>query len=177
VLRSASFELPKKLSFYVCGHLGFPTSDADERNVVRLRLDDTDDPDTANNDAANSIVRSVLPPRNDLAKRVEWDLAEFAGKRGYIEVVDGLDIQAYAWLAVSRFEPPVIAVPTLTPDILSRRQIAAAAIARTLRLEYLTPKLTQLAASDVVSIDARAPVSRRSSPSRQIQSAALCSCH
>ncbi|MDA1054701.1 MAG: exo-alpha-sialidase [Planctomycetota bacterium] len=143
--RSASFDLPEKLSFFVCGHLGFPTSDADERNVVRLRLDDT-----------NDIVRSVLPPRNDLARRVEWDLAEFTGKRGHVEVVDGLDIQAYAWLAVSRFEPPVIAIPSVAPNVLTQRQIAAATIARALKLEHLAPALTQLAGSESASIDARA---------------------
>lgn len=143
--RSASFDLPEKLSFFVCGHLGFPNAKADERNAVRLRLDGT-----------NEVVRSVLPPRIDLAKRVEWDLAEFAGKRGYIELVDGLDIQAYAWLAVSRFEPPVIAVPAVAPNVLAQRQIAAAVIAKTLKLDNLAPQLAQLARSDSVAIDARA---------------------
>ncbi|MBI2480029.1 MAG: exo-alpha-sialidase [Planctomycetia bacterium] len=145
VIRSVSFDLPARLSFYVCGHLGFPNADADERNVVRLRLDDGDE-----------IVRSVLPPRNDVARQVEWDLGEFLGKRGHIEVVDGLNIQAYAWLAVSRFEPPVISIPSIAPNVLAQRQIAAATIARVLRLEHLMPKLSDLATSDSVSIDARA---------------------
>ena len=143
--RSVSFDLPEKLSFFVCGHLGFPNDEADERNVVRLRLDGT-----------KEIVRSVLPPRNDLARRVEWDLTDFAGKRGHIEVVDGLNIQAYAWLAVSRFEPPLITIPIIAPNVLAERQIAAATIARALKLKHLAPTLTQLAASASVSIEARA---------------------
>lgn len=143
-IRSTGFELPAKLSFFVCGHLGFPNSDADERNVVRLRLEGT-----------NEVVRSALPPRNDVAREVEWDLADLAGKRGYVEVVDGLDIQAYAWLAVSRFEPRVISIPSIAPNVLAQRQIAAATIARALKLEHLAPKLSRLASSDAVSIDAR----------------------
>ncbi|MEO8499057.1 MAG: c-type cytochrome, partial [Planctomycetota bacterium] len=145
VIKSPSFELPQRLSFFICGHLGFPTADADERNVVRLHLDETDE-----------IVQSVLPPRNDVAHQVDWDLAAFAGKRGHIEVVDGIDIQAYAWLAVSRFDPPVIRIPASAPNTLSARQVAAATIVRTLKLNDLAPRLTQLAAADSVSIEARA---------------------
>jgi putative heme-binding domain-containing protein len=145
LIRSANFNLPASLSFYLCGHLGFPNDDADERNVVRLRLEGSDE-----------IVRSAFPPRGDIARKVEWDLAEFAGKRGHLEVVDGLNIQAYAWLAVSRFEPPVISIPIIAPNVLAQRQVAAATIARALKLEYLAPQLTQLASSDSVSIDARA---------------------
>ncbi|MCA9120601.1 MAG: exo-alpha-sialidase [Planctomycetaceae bacterium] len=144
-IRSSSFELPAKLSFFLCGHLGFPKDDADERNLVRLRLDDRDE-----------IVRNALPPRNDTAVKVDWDLTEFAGRRGYVEVVDGLNTQAYAWLAVSRFEPPVIAIPATAPNVLSKRQIAAATIARTLRLEHLAPRLSKLAGSNAASIEARA---------------------
>ncbi|MCB9937568.1 MAG: exo-alpha-sialidase [Planctomycetaceae bacterium] len=145
VIRSTAFELPKRLSFYLCGHLGFPNDDADKRNVVRLRLE-----------GSNEIVRSDLPPRNDVARKIEWELAEFAGKRGYVEVADGLDIQAYAWLAVSRFEPPVISIPDIAPNVLVQRQIAAATITRALRLEHLAPELRALAGSDSVSIEARA---------------------
>ncbi|MBC8354238.1 MAG: exo-alpha-sialidase [Planctomycetes bacterium] len=144
-IRSASFDLPAKLSFFVCGHLGFPKEDAVNRNVVRLRLYDTD-----------KIVRNALPPRNDLARRVEWDLAEFAGQRGYVEVVDGLNVQAYAWIAVARFEPPVITIPTVAPNTLAQRQIATATIAGTLKLDHLAPKLSQLCNSDSVALDARA---------------------
>ena len=145
VIRSVSFDVPAKLSFFLCGHLGFPNDDADERNVVRLRLED-----------GGEIVRQALPPRNDVARKVDWDLAEFAGKRAYVEVVDGLNIQAYAWLAVSRFEPPVLSIPSIAPNVVAQRQIAAATIGRALRLEYLLPELRRLADSDAVAIDARA---------------------
>ncbi len=146
-IRSPSFELPASLSFYLCGHLGFPNDDADQRNVVRLRLEGSDE-----------IVRSEFPSRHDVARKVDWDLADLAGKRGYVEVVDGLNIQAYAWLAVSRFEPPVISIPGIAPNVLAQRQIAAATIARALKLEHLAPQLAQLASSDSVSIDARAAI-------------------
>jgi putative heme-binding domain-containing protein len=62
-------------------------------------------------DDGTEIARNY-PPRNDTARRIEWNLSSWAGKRGHVEVVDGIiDLNGFAWLAVSRFEPRVIAVP------------------------------------------------------------------
>ena len=143
-IKSPSFELPDSLSFFICGHLGFPDKDADERNVVRLRLKDS-----------KKIIRTALPPRSDVARRVTWDLSKVAGKRAYIEVVDGVDVRAYAWLGVSRFDPPVISIPATAPKGRSDRQIAAATIAGALRLKHLAPTLSKLAAADTTSLTAR----------------------
>lgn len=143
-IRSASFELPAALSFYLCGHLGFPKDAADPRNSVRLRLEQTDE-----------VIRSALPPRHDVARQVQWLLGDVAGKRGYLEIVDGLDIQAYAWLAVSRFDPAVIKLPSVVPAVTTKRQVAAAQIASLLKMDDLTPQLTKLATSRSTSIDAR----------------------
>ena len=41
-LRSPSFQLPARLSFYICGHRGFPKNEASDKNLVRLRLLDDD---------------------------------------------------------------------------------------------------------------------------------------
>ena len=43
---------------------------------------------------------------------IEWNLSLWTGKRGHVEVVDGItDLDGFAWVAVSRFEPRVITVP------------------------------------------------------------------
>ncbi len=143
-IRSATFELPQKMSFFVCGHLGFPKEDADPNNKVQLRLEET-----------NEVIRTALAPRHDTARKITWSLKDIAGKRGYIEVVDGLNIQAYAWIAVSRFDPPVIELPSVAPNVTTERLIAAARITQTLKLQHLASKLQMLATSEAISIDVR----------------------
>lgn len=137
-LRSRTFALPPRLRFYVCGHLGFPDQPALEKNLVRLRL--------ANGDV---VIRQVAAPRSDVARPVEWNLAEFAGQSGYLEVVDGLDIHAYAWIAVGRVEPPVVPVPDIGLDVLERRCVAGAKLVAELGLEEYEPSLLALASADL----------------------------
>ncbi len=72
-----------------------------------------------------------------MAQAFEWNLAEHAGKRGHVEVVDGLAATGFAWLAVSRFDPPVIRIPTAGND-QDRARAAAVKLAGDLRLDKLT---------------------------------------
>jgi len=90
------------------------------------------------------VVREVKVPRNDIAQKITWDLADLAGKRAVIEVTDGDDGKAYAWLAFGRFEP---ALPELTlgeVQSLARRQQSGAELARSLKLATLEPAVTKL---------------------------------
>jgi putative heme-binding domain-containing protein len=117
----------------VCGHLGFPNQPAIENNFVQLRLAEGDE-----------VVAKSLPPRSDTAQRVEWDLTQHSGKRGYLELVDRLDLNAYAWLAVARFEPPVVQVPSVSPASVVDRQVAAASVVASLNLPELRQVLLEL---------------------------------
>ncbi len=92
VLQSDAFDLPASLSFFIAGHNDEPSRPAQSNNIVRLR-----------DAATNEVLQEVLPPRNDMAQKIEWDLQPFAGRRGFVEVTDGDDRGAYAWLAVGRF--------------------------------------------------------------------------
>ncbi len=127
-LRSREFAIPARLSFCICGHLGYPDRPASPVNRVRLRVVGTD-----------QIVAEAVAPRNDLAQRVSWELTAHAGKRGVIEVIDELALDAYAWIAVARFDPPIVVVPRLDPEVAARRSIAAAQLAETLGLRELEP--------------------------------------
>ena len=92
VLQSDAFDLPESLTFFIAGHNDLPDRPAPPNNLVRLR-----------DAATNEILRETLPPRNDLAQRVEWKLDDLKGRRGYIEIIDGDDRGSFAWLAVGRF--------------------------------------------------------------------------
>lgn len=92
VIQSDVFALPETLSLFIAGHNDLPDRPAPPNNLVRLRDAST-----------HEVLREALPPRNDTAQRVEWNLKELGQRRGYIEIIDGDDRAAYAWLAVGRF--------------------------------------------------------------------------
>ncbi len=133
-LRSPAFTLPASLSFFLCGHDGFPGKPASKTNFVRLR-------DTQ----SNAVLREAAPPRNDTAQKITWDLADCAGKRGVIEITDGNTERAYAWLAVARFEPELPELKLAEPANAPRRLQTAADIIRALKLTGFEPMLTKAA--------------------------------
>lgn len=125
VLQSDAFDLPDSLSFFIAGHNDFPDRPAPPNNLLRLR-----------DAVTNEVLRETLPPRNDLAQRVEWDLSDLKGRRGYIEIIDGDDRSAYAWLAVGRFS-----IGDLNPR---SDKTSFAAIAQLIRRYQVTAAADQL---------------------------------
>ncbi|MFP6900332.1 MAG: HEAT repeat domain-containing protein [Opitutales bacterium] len=105
--RSQPFVLPERLSFYLAGHRGYPGKPPHGKNKVNLRLLETD-----------AVLFIAFPPRNDVARKVEWHLGDRAGQKGLLELVDGDAGGAYAWLAVGRVDPAVVKIE---PETISRR--------------------------------------------------------
>src|SRR5207237_1557409 len=92
--------------------------------------------------------------RNDTAQLVTWDLGPFTGRQGYFEITDGDDGNAYAWLAIGRFDPPVVTVPKFSPNLIGHRQQAAAELVRALSLTELEPRLAAALANPTTDIGA-----------------------
>lgn len=110
ILRSKPFNLPAKLSFYLCGHDGQPDQPTKGVNKVLLKSAD------------GRVLREAKPPRNDVAHKVEWTFsADEVGKSAVLGVVDGDTGSAYAWLAIGRIEPSVVGLPAVAPrDVVDR---------------------------------------------------------
>jgi putative heme-binding domain-containing protein len=140
-IRSPEFTIPAKLSFFAAGHIGPPNAPVVARNFIRLK-----------DAAAGAMLAESTPPRNDTAQRIEWDLSNHAGRRGYVEIVDGDQRGAYAWLAVGRFQPEVLAVPEFDPSQIAQRRQAAAQLVGELQLRDLVPRLVDLLAADELEI-------------------------
>jgi putative heme-binding domain-containing protein len=123
-LRSRPFAAPGRLAFQLCGHDGTPGEKASGLNRVRLV------------DAADGTeLRQALPPRHDVAREVVWDLGDLSGRRVRLEVVDGHTGDAYAWLAVGDFDPPVLQTGAFgTEAAMSGRLAKLAAL-----LKYAAP--------------------------------------
>lgn len=133
ILRSASFAAPETLSFYLCGHMGFPTSPPRPTNFVRLR-----------DAVTHETLREVQPPRNDTAQKIEWNLKELNGRPVYVELVDGDTDSAYAWLAAGNFS-----LPGLNPSRLPEDRRQAALLVSRFKLTELAPSLSARLKSSV----------------------------
>ncbi len=143
MIRSPEFKLPESLSFAIAGHRGFPDQPAHDLNQVRLRLEN------------GEVIQTAYPPRNDVARWVQWDLRPWAGQLATLEIQDGDTAGAYAWLAVGQFDPPLIAVPAWSPSQLSSYVQALCRIAGRFRLTDAVHDLQKLLSSPGLSADDR----------------------
>lgn len=149
ILRSEPFVLPARLEFFIAGHDGYPDNPPQNRNFIRLKAADSE-----------AVLAHSPPPRNDVAQPVAWDLAAHAGRRGYVEIVDGDNGNAYAWLAAGRFHPPVIALPAVDPSQVAHRQLSAAELARAFEVRSLEPQLAAWLGAPAVEVEPRAAAAR-----------------
>ncbi|MSU62281.1 MAG: c-type cytochrome [Pedosphaera sp.] len=157
VLRSREFTLPAKLTFYLAGHDGFPERPAKKKNVVRLWLASrTSD---GNGEKSAPIVEAYAP-RNDTAQKITWDLSAHVGKRGFVEVTDADTDESYAWIALGRFDPPIVAMPSIAPTEIVKRQQTACDLAARLQLASFAPNLSSLANDREADSEARASAAR-----------------
>jgi len=133
VLRSPEFAAGAKVSFWLCGHDGYPDKPAKKVNAARLREATT-----------GAVLFEAWPPRNDAVTQITWDTAPHAGKRVMLEVTDADTGDAYAWLAIGDLEGAP-ELPSASPRALADRTAGAAELAARLGLREAAPKLRQLA--------------------------------
>lgn len=139
LLRSRPFELPAEFSFWLCGHNGPPGNEDAGLNFVRLVLADVRG-NTIPSPGGTEIAR-VLPPRNDTAQQVVLKLPDYAGRQVRLEAVDGHQGNAYAWLAVSRFDPPLLVVPQQATPNEAQQLFELAGL---FRMHELAPQLAEI---------------------------------
>ncbi len=137
-LQSSVFKAPEKMTFFMAGHDNPPSQKLGFSNFVRLLESST----------GKELMRA-RPPRSDIAKQVVWELDEHRGKEVRVELVDGHMGSGFAWLAVGRFEPPVLVV-----DSQGDRQMAIELV-RIFKLRQMTEFLSAILA------DVSAPLSLR----------------
>lgn len=117
ILRSHTFPAPAKLTFWINGHCGLPTAPANDKNLVRVVDAKT-----------NAVLATVFPPRNDTCQRAEIDLSAHTGKPVRLEIVDGDNGKAYAWLGITRIDPAVVSVNDFQTETLTRASLKTLAI-------------------------------------------------
>jgi putative heme-binding domain-containing protein len=133
-LRSKTFPIPGWLRFYICGHDGLPGKPLENKNFFRLRDASTEE-----------ILKEAVPPRNDVARQVVWDLEEFGGRKVFIEVTDGNNGKSYAWLAFARIEPQIPGLELVDPSSPGQMREAGLSLVRDLQIRSLSAQVQSLA--------------------------------
>ncbi len=100
ILRSAPFAAPERLAFWMAGY--------SNQHKNHARLIDA---------ATGEELRRADTPRANPAQRLEWDLADLAGRMVRIEIVDGDTGTGWAWISFGRLEPPVLPLPANDGDV------------------------------------------------------------
>ncbi len=139
-LISKAFPLPEKLEFFVCGHNGYPDANPTPVNRVQLRrLSD------------NTILRSALPPRNDVGRKVTWEFSNTkaasngtVGDQVQLEVIDADTGDAYAWIAIGNFSPGPLAIPAVPPRASENRAILGSRISQELLIKGAVPYVAEI---------------------------------
>jgi len=117
ILRSKDFPAPAKLALWINGHRGFPKVQAHDKNLVRVV-----------EAKSGETLASAFPPRDDVCQRIELDLAKHVGKAVRLEIVDGDDGKAYAWLGVTRIEPALVNVNDFQSEDTTREALKQLAL-------------------------------------------------
>jgi len=116
-LKSKTFDAPAKLTLWLNGHRGFPTAKPHDKNLVRVVEAET-----------NREFARAFPPRDDKPKRIEFDLSKHANKPVRLEIIDGDDGKAYAWLGLTRIEPPIVSVNDFQSEDSTRESLKTLAV-------------------------------------------------
>jgi putative heme-binding domain-containing protein len=114
VLRSAAFKLPERLELRIHGHIGDPKLPPDRRNRVVLR--DLE---------SGQVLAGQVAPASDPGHLVHWELPTSAGRQVYLDVECGVRQPAYAWIALSSVNPPVLSIRHFDGGLTATRLNAA----------------------------------------------------
>ena len=115
-LQSRPFAAPLRFSFALCGHDGAPEGAAAGLNFVRLV-----------EASSGAELQRAAVPRQDQARRVQWDLSAWQGREVRLELVDGHTGSAYAWLGAGAFDPPVLQAETFQEEEAAAGRLASLA--------------------------------------------------
>lgn len=105
-LSSEAFICPTKMSLWIAGHNGYPDKPDHQLNSIALV-----------HATSGQRLMQAFPPRSDVAAKVEWNLAQYAGREVKLKIEDGDKGNAYAWLGVSRISIPALQVGSITKSL------------------------------------------------------------
>jgi putative heme-binding domain-containing protein len=97
VLRSAPFQAPEEISFWICGHCGPPGKPSNHKCLVRLLDSET-----------GEELHKIEAPRNDICQRITWKIDLEKHRNVILQIVDQDFGDAYAWIGFSGISPKIL---------------------------------------------------------------------
>lgn len=149
VLHSAPFKLPATLQMNVFDNDIDNSTEkkGTSRNTVRIRL--------SNNDQVVAEYRLRMDRKvvwKDLIKKTTFDLHNWQGQQGYIEVTDSSVTGA---IGIGKLEPAVLPMPAVSPGEIAERRAHAVEMAGDLKVNSLEPVLRKLLSAPWADINVR----------------------
>ncbi|MRG45279.1 c-type cytochrome [Chitinophaga sp. SYP-B3965] len=149
VLYSSPFKLPATLSMNVFDNDidNSPEKKGTSRNTVRIRLR-----------GSNRIVAEYRLHMDrkavwkDLIKNTRFDLHNWQGQQGYIEVTDS---SVTGSVGIGKLEPAVLPLPAVSPGEMAERRVLAVELAGDLKVPTLEPVLRKLLSAPWADINVR----------------------
>lgn len=151
ILRSPEFKVGPEITFWLCGHDGYPDQPAAHRNVIRLRAAQSD-----------QILFEAFAPRNDVAQLVRWNTAPLGGIPVVLELTDADTGDAYAWIALGSLTGAPD-LPAFAPRGRTERLILAAELAGRIGIgpeSPVYPRLVEIMQDKSADVTARAAALR-----------------
>lgn len=145
-LQSPAFNMPDQLSFYLRGRKNDPPVDqpaTPPSNRVELRLAEN-----------GEIVHFAEVDQLKTDRKVQWRGGDHTGKEVYLYLTDG----SSGWgeyIAIGNIEPPIIALPEISPGVVAERQAFAAQLVYDYKITGLIEPLRQILSSPVSDVLAR----------------------
>ncbi|WP_437193992.1 PVC-type heme-binding CxxCH protein [Planctomicrobium sp. SH527] len=144
-LVSSEFSLPAEFRFLICGHLGSPQSAPRPDNFARLVLVE-----------GEQELARALPPRSDIPQEIVWKFADKIGQKVRFEVVDGLNLDSFAWIAVGGIDASILELPRTELVRDSRELKLALEQIRQLNQQEFEPQIIHLIQSGRYDFTVRA---------------------
>ena len=165
ILHSPTFKLPASLQMSIFDN-DIQNSESKigiSKNVIRIRLEGN------HKIVAEYRARFINKTSNkELVQRTKFDLKNYQGQNGYIEVIDSTTTGS---VGIGKIEPAVLNIPDKGPAEIAVRQIQAAKIVADYNAISLEPELRKLLAkteADYKSRTAAASTLMSLSPQRNI---------
>ncbi|MGK6350064.1 PVC-type heme-binding CxxCH protein [Parapedobacter sp. DT-150] len=148
-LYTQPFTLPAKLGMNVFDNDVHNTEEkvGTSRNAVRIRL-------AANDQIVGEyrLTQRKTMQFDDLIKHTTFDLGQYQGQKGYIEVVDS---SATGSIGIGKLDPEVIEMPPYTPSDVDEQRQKAAEIAGDFQVDALRSRLADVLKAPWINVHTR----------------------
>ena len=145
-LRSPNFTLPESIKFTLVGNKNTPVKGEEASpptNKIELFVDGNESPE---------LVKEIT--QQNQVEDVSWDLSGLKGKTGYLVLTDA-SLERGEYIGITQTGNSMPTLPTLSPQMVSERQVFACKVAENFKVNAMTADLKVLLENKSADVLAR----------------------